>query len=94
MKDRFLAMAGTARALLADFREMDQGFRDLDRQVREQIATWARGKAAHGAELELFDDLRNDRLGPRVRLEQEVRRTRSSPPPPKIATTRSVGRNA
>jgi quercetin dioxygenase-like cupin family protein len=30
--------------LLADFREVDQGFRTLDRSVREQIATWDSGK--------------------------------------------------
>ena len=51
VKDRFLAMAGTARALLADFREVDQGFRELDRLVREQIATWAGGKGALLAEV-------------------------------------------
>lgn len=51
VKDRFLAMAGTARALLSDFREVDQSFRDLDRSVREQIATWTGGKGALLAEV-------------------------------------------
>jgi hypothetical protein len=50
VQDRFLAMAETARALLSDFREADQGFRALDRSVREQIATWERGKGALLAE--------------------------------------------
>jgi flagellar motility protein MotE (MotC chaperone) len=40
VKDRFLQMAGTARALLSDFREVEQNFRELDRAVRERIATW------------------------------------------------------
>lgn len=46
VQDRFLALASTARALLADFREVDQGFRDLDRATRERIATWSGGKGA------------------------------------------------
>jgi len=50
VQDRFLAMAETARALLSDFREVDQGFRALDRSVREQIATWESGKGALLAE--------------------------------------------
>src|SRR3712207_7389670 len=46
IRDRFLQMAGTARALLSDFREVEQNFRDLDRAVRERIATWDGAKAA------------------------------------------------
>ncbi len=46
IKDRFLQMANTARGLLSDFREVDQNFRDLDRAVRERIATWEEGKGA------------------------------------------------
>jgi hypothetical protein len=46
VKDRFVAMAATARALLADFREVDQSFRNLDRSARERIATWDGGKGA------------------------------------------------
>ncbi len=46
IKDRFLQMANTARALLTDFREVEQNFRDLDRSVRERIATWEGGKGA------------------------------------------------
>lgn len=40
VKDRFQQMAATARGLLSDFREVEQNFRDLDRTVRERIATW------------------------------------------------------
>ncbi|MFZ4738006.1 MAG: DUF3375 domain-containing protein, partial [Bradymonadia bacterium] len=46
VKDRFLQLAATARGLLSDFREVDQNFRDLDRAVRERIATWETGKGA------------------------------------------------
>ena len=44
VKDRFLQMATTARALLSDFREVEQNFRQLDREVRERIALWEGGK--------------------------------------------------
>jgi hypothetical protein len=46
IKDRFVQMAATARGLLSDFRALDQSFRDLDRSVRERIATWEGGKGA------------------------------------------------
>jgi flagellar motility protein MotE (MotC chaperone) len=46
VKDRFLQMATTARGLLSDFREVEQNFRDLDRAVREQVATWEGSKGA------------------------------------------------
>jgi flagellar motility protein MotE (MotC chaperone) len=46
IKDRFLQMANTARTLLSDFREVEQNFRDLDRAVRERIATWDGAKGA------------------------------------------------
>ncbi|NDY95856.1 DUF3375 domain-containing protein [Wenzhouxiangella sp. C33] len=42
LKERFLQMADTARALLADFRQVEHNFRHLDRQVRERI-TWFEG---------------------------------------------------
>jgi Protein of unknown function (DUF3375) len=45
IKDRFLQMAQTARALLSDFRQVEQNFRELDRGVREQIALWEGPKA-------------------------------------------------
>jgi hypothetical protein len=44
VRDRFLQFAATARALLADFREVEQNFRELDRAVRERIAAWEGGK--------------------------------------------------
>ena len=46
VKDRFLLMADTARALLSDFRQVDDNFRSLDRAVRERIASWDQGKGA------------------------------------------------
>ena len=45
IKERFLQLAATARGLLSDFREVEQNFRNLDRDVRQRIATWAGGKA-------------------------------------------------
>lgn len=44
LRERFLQAVDTARALLADFRQVEQNFRDLDRQVRERIATWEGSK--------------------------------------------------
>jgi flagellar motility protein MotE (MotC chaperone) len=44
LRERFLQAAETARALLSDFRQVEQNFRELDRQVRERIATWEGGK--------------------------------------------------
>ncbi|HEY0708420.1 MAG TPA: DUF3375 domain-containing protein [Polyangia bacterium] len=44
VKDRFLQMAATARALLTDFREVEENFRGLDRGVRQQIALWEGSK--------------------------------------------------
>ena len=55
VKERFLQMAATARGLLADFREVEQNFRDLDRTVRERIATWEGGKS------ELLDAIFDER---------------------------------
>lgn len=40
LKERFIQINNTARELLGDFRAVEQNFRELDRQVREQIATW------------------------------------------------------
>jgi len=45
IKERYLQIAATARELLSDFREVEQNFRNLDRAVRERIATWEGGKA-------------------------------------------------
>lgn len=38
--DHFQQLTTLAKDLLSDFREVEQNFRRLDRQVREQIATW------------------------------------------------------
>ncbi|MGN7150400.1 DUF3375 domain-containing protein [Arthrobacter sp. SAFR-179] len=38
--DHLQQLTALARDLLSDFREVEQNFRKLDRQVREQIATW------------------------------------------------------
>lgn len=46
LKERFYQVEQTARALLADFRQVEQNFRDLDRLVREKIALWDGGKGA------------------------------------------------
>ena len=44
VKDRFQQMAATARGLLSDFREVEENFRKLDREIRERIATWEGSK--------------------------------------------------
>jgi len=40
LRDRFQQASAIARELLGDFREVEHNFRQLDAQVREQIATW------------------------------------------------------
>jgi hypothetical protein len=45
IRERFHHIATSARGLLSDFREVEQNFRDLDRSIREKIATWDGGKA-------------------------------------------------
>jgi hypothetical protein len=55
VRDRYQQFAGTARELLADFREVDENFRKLDRQLRERIAGWRGGKG------ELLDDVLGSR---------------------------------
>lgn len=46
LKDRFQQFVQMARDLLADFREVEQNFRLLDRHVRERIALWDGAKGA------------------------------------------------
>lgn len=46
VKDRFLQFQQLARELLADFREVEHNFRQLDRKVREKIALWEGSKGA------------------------------------------------
>jgi len=45
IRERFMQVERTARGLLGDFRQVEQNFRELDREVRERIATWEGGKA-------------------------------------------------
>jgi hypothetical protein len=40
LRDRFQQVSSVARELLGDFREVEHNFRQLDRHVREEIATW------------------------------------------------------
>lgn len=49
--DHFQQLTTLAKDLLSDFREVEQNFRRLDRQVREQIATW------DGSQGELLDSI-------------------------------------
>ncbi|MFH7320886.1 DUF3375 domain-containing protein [Desulfurivibrio sp. D14AmB] len=46
LKDRFQQFLQLARELLADFREVEQNFRTLDRRVRERVALWEGAKGA------------------------------------------------
>lgn len=50
LRDRFQQFLQTSGELLGDFRHVEQNFRDLDRGVREQIATWtdSRGELLAG----------------------------------------------
>lgn len=55
IKDRFQQVTQLARDLLTDFREVEQNFRSLDRNVRERIALW------NGARGELLETIMGDR---------------------------------
>jgi len=55
VRDRYQQLAATAWELLADFREVEENFRRLDRQLREKIAGWQGGKG------ELLDDVLGSR---------------------------------
>lgn len=44
LKDRFMQFSQQARELLSDFREVEYNFRQLDRNVREQITQWRGNK--------------------------------------------------
>lgn len=46
LKDRFQQFLQLSRELLTDFREVESNFRQLDRSVREKIATWNGSKGA------------------------------------------------
>lgn len=54
-RDRYQQFAATARELLADFREVEDNFRRLDRELREQITGWT------GSKGELLDDVLGNR---------------------------------
>lgn len=55
VRDRYQQFAATARELLADFREVEENFRKLDRRLREKITGWRSGKG------ELLDDVLGSR---------------------------------
>jgi len=55
IKDRFQQFQQLARELLADFREVEYNFRQLDRKVREKIALWEGAKGA------LLDEIMGER---------------------------------
>jgi Protein of unknown function (DUF3375) len=56
-RDRYQQFARTARELLADFRQVEDNFRQLDRRLREQIAGW------EGSKGELLDQIVAERHG-------------------------------
>ncbi|MDD4867276.1 MAG: DUF3375 domain-containing protein [Mycobacterium sp.] len=51
VRDRYQQLSATARELLADFREVEENFRLLDRAAREKIAAWEGSKGELLAEL-------------------------------------------
>ncbi len=51
VRDRYQQLSATARELLADFREVEENFRQLDRASRERITVW------EGSKGELLADL-------------------------------------
>lgn len=55
VRDRYQQLSATARELLSDFREVEENFRKLDRQLREKITGWQGGKG------ELLDDILGSR---------------------------------
>jgi hypothetical protein len=55
VRDRYQQFSATARELLSDFREVEENFRKLDRQLREKITGWQGGKG------ELLDDVLGSR---------------------------------
>lgn len=55
VRDRFLQIETTAIGLLADFRQVEQNFKDLDREVRAKIAAWDKTRGA------LLDEIFGDR---------------------------------
>lgn len=56
-RDRYQQFARTARELLSDFREVEENFRSLDRDLRQKIAAWS------GSKGELLDEVVSTRSG-------------------------------
>jgi hypothetical protein len=55
VRDRYQQFAAMARELLADFRQVEENFRMLDRRLREKVAGWQGGKG------DLLDDVLGSR---------------------------------
>lgn len=55
LRDRYQQLTATAHDLLADFREVEANFRDLDRELRRKIAVWSGNKG------ELLDEVLTSR---------------------------------
>jgi hypothetical protein len=55
VRDRYQQFAAMARELLADFRQVEENFRTLDRRLREKVAGW------HGGKGDLLDDVLGSR---------------------------------
>jgi len=55
LRDRYQQFCATSRGLLADFREVEENFRSLDRALRERVTSWA------GSKGELLDEVLGDR---------------------------------
>jgi len=56
-RDRYQQFVGVARELLSDFREVEENFRGLDRQMRARVAAWG------GSKGELLDEILGGRRG-------------------------------
>ena len=57
IKERFWQAMSTAREIVSDFRAVEHNFRELDRDLRERIATWDKGKG------ELLETIFNEQDG-------------------------------
>jgi Protein of unknown function (DUF3375) len=55
VRDRYQQFAAMARELLADFRQVEENFRTLDRRLRERVAGW------QGSKGDLLDDVLGSR---------------------------------
>jgi len=51
VRERFFQAQGLAREIQADFRAVEQNFRELDRQMREKVSQWQGGKGELLAEV-------------------------------------------